>query len=74
MHKEIRTILFRLERILIMILFMFCIKFSATQFSFWVAVIMLSIIMNKFEDAIRREYDDTTANRLKKLMDEDDGR
>ena len=30
--------------------------------------------MNKFEDSVRREYDDTTAQRLQKLMDEDNER
>jgi len=71
MRKEIRRILFRLERILLIILFLICIKFAPTQPGFWIGVFMLSLLMNKFEDSIRSEYDDTTKNMLRKLLEEE---
>jgi uncharacterized membrane protein YtjA (UPF0391 family) len=73
-HAEIRKILFRIEKILLIILFCICIKFNPSQPTFWIAMFLISFIMNKFEDSIRREYDDTTTQRLRKLMDEDNER
>lgn len=68
-NKAITKIFFRLERLLIFALFAISIKFNPNQFAFWLSIFLVSIILNKFEDSIRAEYNDTTRDRLKRLRE-----
>ena len=54
-------------------LFGIVMNFDMSQPRFWLGIFMVSLILNKFEDSIRKEYDDTTMDRMEKLMKEELG-
>lgn len=72
MH-EIWKITFRKERLIAYVLLVVFMKFSIEQWQFWVLCFMISLVLDKFEDSVRREYDDTTRDKLERLMKEQMG-
>lgn len=67
---DLNRMFFRIEKfIAVFILFSFM-KFDINQWEFWLILFMYCFVMDKFEDSIRREYDDTIRGRLERLMKE----
>lgn len=71
--KDIHRMVFRMEKFLMIFLFGIVMNFDMSQPRFWLGIFMVSLILNKFEDSIRKEYDDTTMDRMEKLMKEELG-
>ena len=69
MH-EIWKMTFRKERLITYLLLVAFMKFSIDQWQFWILCFMMSIVLDKFEDSVRREYNDSTRDKLIRLMEE----
>lgn len=71
--KEIWKMSFRLEKMAMFFLFGISMKFNMNQPNFWIAIFLVCLIIDRFEDSIRREYNDTTRDKLKRLIEEEMG-
>ena len=71
MH-EIWKMTFRKERVIAYIIFCTFMKFNPEQWQFWLICFMLAFVLDKFEDSVRREYNDSTLEKLERLMKEED--
>ena len=67
---DLNRMFFRLEKFVAIFLVMSFLKFEFNQWQFWLVVFMFCFVLDKLEESIRREYDDTTKDRLKRLMEE----
>lgn len=70
MH-EIWKMTFRKERLIAYALLCVFMKFNIDQWQFWVLCFMMALVLDKFEDSVRREYDDSTRDKLERLMKEE---
>lgn len=69
--KEIWKMTFRIEKMAMFFLFGILMKFNMNQPNFWIAIFLVCLIIDRFEDSIRREYDDTTRDKLKRLIEKE---
>lgn len=70
--NEILKMAFRLEKFLTYIIFAFIVKFEVNQLEFWITLFMFSLILDKLENSIRREYNDTTKDKIERLIKEEE--
>lgn len=63
--------LYKLEKVFLFCLFGAMIKFPADSLAFWVSLILLIILFERFEDAIRREYGDSLKENIARILSDD---
>jgi len=69
MH-EIWKMTFRFERLVIYCMVMAFSRFDIHAWKFWIAVYMIGLVLDKFEDSVRREYNDSTKEKIIRLIKE----